>query len=118
MKTLRWLSVAIALLAMLGSGGWLFYQIKASGTLQAENAQLKSTIQIMEAASEASRQAYAADLEQARQDKADKLSLETRVRSLQNYVNRLENTSCLTDDDVAELRRLWGDIPSPGNPAR
>jgi uncharacterized protein HemX len=120
MKTIRWLSVAIALLALMGSGGWLYYQIQGSGVLKAENAQLKATLQIAAQAAEKNRQAHLADRIRAQQDEADKIALRGQLREVRQYVSRLENGGgeCLNRDDVEQLRRLWNIDPAPDNPTR
>lgn len=120
MKTLRWLSVALALLALLGSTAWLFKEIQASGTQKAEIAQLRATLEVAKRAAETNRLAYEADTSRARRDKAESIELRQRVRSLNEYVSQLEgNLTCLSDSDIERLRDLWGgSVQPPGSPAR
>jgi len=111
MKTFRWISVAIAIIALAGSGVWIFNEIQDSGELKAENKALRGTLILAQKAAETARLAYEADTKQARKDKA---ALNAQARKLGEYVARIEkgDSPCLSSDDTDWLRDNW-DISEP-----
>ncbi len=105
-------ALAVAVIVLAGAAVWLYKKISAGGAALAENKALRESI-------EDTRQRYIKDQERAIEDRIKTNQMESGVKKVKNYVEKLEDTDAelLSGADVERLRDLLWSIP-PGPPPR
>ncbi len=105
-------ALAVAVVVLAGAAVWLYRKISAGGAALAENKALRESI-------EDTRQRYIKDQERAIDDRIKTNQMESGVKKVKDYVEKLEDTDAelLSGADVERLRDLLWDIP-PAAPSR
>jgi len=99
--------VVALVVALIGAAGALYWKGNDNARQKAKIALLQHNLQVTEQHLADTAAAYAADTARSAEDKIDNNALRNRIQELNDYVSQLDDTACLSGDDVDELRKLW-----------
>jgi len=107
LSTAKLVIIAGLVMAIIAAGTGIYLKGAQNARQKAEIALLRANLKVTQEHLSKTKRAYEADTALAAEDQITLNALRNRVQELNSYVAQIDDTACLSGDDVDQLRRLW-----------